>query len=88
MALPGSSGMSAAGAAAAVLAEVERRRGQVVKAGEALQMSSASWWPAPVPGEVMVAVGQLTGEGRAAAQGVHVAPWLKQGWEQLKQQRS
>ena len=84
MALPGSSGMSAAGVAAAVLAEVERRRGQLGKAGDALQMSSASWWPAPVPGEVMVAVGQLTGEGGWAAKGVHVAPWLKQGWEQLQ----
>jgi hypothetical protein len=79
-ALPGPSGRTGAGIAAAVLASIEMQRGAVNKAADALAMSLASWEGA-VPGEVLLMAAMLTGEAAAARKAVHAAPWLGAAWQ-------
>jgi hypothetical protein len=79
-ALPGPSGRTGAGIAAAVLASIEMQRGAVNKAADALAMSLASWEGA-VPGEVLLMAAMLTGEASAARKAVHASPWLTQAWQ-------
>jgi hypothetical protein len=84
LALPGTVGTAAAGVSAAVLAQVELRRGKPDRAIDALGMAFGASVDRAVPAQVLIAAGQLSGELSDCASAVHTAPWLGAGWQQLQ----
>jgi len=82
--LPGTSGMSAAGVAAALLARVEVLRGKPDRACAAMSLALSVWERRGVPGWLLAQAGALAGDVRMCAAAVHADPCNAAAWEVLR----
>lgn len=82
-ALPGTTGMAAAGIAAATLSQIEQERGKADKAYEALSMSMSAWAERPTPAAVHLQAGVLLGDRTECSKAIHLDPLCSAAWDKL-----